>query len=151
MPGQSRTTIYVKERKTMYTMKPEYYTGIDLIDQEHARLFELAQETHDLLYDDLLQDKSDQIIHLVSELINYTKLHFAHEEAYQKSINYPYIKEHAAQHRQFEDSLLEIDLDEVENDFDSQNDTVEQLLDFLINWLTNHILKVDKNIKPGNP
>ena len=131
----------------MYEMKPEYYTGIEFIDKEHARLFELAQETHELLYDDLLQDKSDRIIHLVSELINYTKTHFAHEEEYQKSINYTYIKEHTAQHRQFEDSLLEIDLDEIEDDFDSQNDTVENLLEFLINWLINHIQKVDKFIK----
>lgn len=131
----------------MYTMKPEYYTGIEFIDKEHTRLFELAQETHDLLYDDLLQDKSDRIVHLVSELIDYTKVHFAHEEAYQKSINYAYIKEHAAQHRQFEDSLLEIDLDEIEHDFESQNDTVEQLLEFLINWLINHIQKVDMFIK----
>ena len=131
----------------MYEMKPEYYTGIEFIDKEHARLFELAQETHELLYDDLLQDKSDRIIHLVSELINYTKTHFAHEEEYQKSINYAYIEEHAAQHRQFEDSLLEIDLDEIEDDFDSQNDTVENLLEFLINWLINHIQKVDKFIK----
>mgnify|MGYP001094549909 FL=1 len=62
----------------MYTMKPEYYTGIEFIDKEHTRLFELAQETHDLLYNDLLQDKSDRIVHLVSELIDYTKVHFAH-------------------------------------------------------------------------
>ena len=41
----------------MYEMKPEYYTGIDFIDQEHTKLFELAQETHDLLYDDFLQDR----------------------------------------------------------------------------------------------
>ncbi len=132
----------------MYEMKPEYYTGIEFIDKEHARLFELARETHELLYDDLLQDKSDQIVHLVSELINYTKIHFSHEEAYQKSIHYPHIEAHAAQHRQFEDSLLEIDLDEIEHDFESQNDTVENLLDFLINWLINHIQKVDMYIKP---
>ena len=50
----------------MYTMKPEYYTGIEFVDKEHTRLFELAQETHDLLYNDLLQDKSDRIVHLVS-------------------------------------------------------------------------------------
>ena len=131
----------------MYTMKPEYYTGIEFVDKEHTRLFELAQETHDLLYNDLLQDKSDRIVHLVSELIDYTKVHFAHEEAYQKSTNYAYIKEHALQHRQFEDSLLEIDLDEIEHDFETQNDTVEQLLEFLINWLINHIQKVDMFIK----
>ncbi len=131
----------------MYEMKPEYYTGIEFIDKEHARLFELARETHDLLYDDLLQDKSDQIVHLVSELIDYTKTHFSHEEAYQKSIHYAHLEAHAAQHRQFEDSLLEIDLEEIEHDFGSQNDTVENILQFLINWLINHIQKVDMYIK----
>ena len=29
----------------MYEMKPEYYTGIEAIDQEHSRLFDMAQET----------------------------------------------------------------------------------------------------------
>ena len=32
----------------MYRMKPEYYTGVDLIDREHTRLFELADEIADL-------------------------------------------------------------------------------------------------------
>ena len=130
----------------MYTMKPEYYTGIEFIDKEHTRLFELAQETHDLLYNDLLQDKSDRIVHLVSELIDYTKVHFAHEEAYQKSINYAYIKEHALQHRQFEDRLSEIDLVSMSEDYDEQDETVQDLLDFLVDWLINHILRVDMTL-----
>ncbi len=126
----------------MYEMKPEYFTGVDFIDTEHARLFELAQETYDLLQD-TFQYKTDQIIALVSELIDYTRTHFSHEEAYQKEIQYPYIKEHAAQHRQFEDSLMQIDLDNLSDDFDEQNETIENILNFLINWLVNHILKVD--------
>lgn len=27
----------------MYEMKPEYYTGIEAIDQEHSRLFEIGR------------------------------------------------------------------------------------------------------------
>ena len=127
----------------MYEMKPEYYTGVDFIDQEHTRLFELAEETHELLYDSLLVDKSDKIVELISELINYTRTHFTHEEEYQKSIGYPHLQEHAAQHRAFEDKLMEFDFDRIENDFESQNETVEELLGFLANWLVNHILKVD--------
>ena len=60
----------------MYEMKPEYYTGIAAIDQEHTRLFELAQETHSLLTNDTLLDKADSLVHLISELINYTRTHF---------------------------------------------------------------------------
>lgn len=127
----------------MYEIKPEYLTGIELIDKEHTRLFELAEETYEVLQDEFSQDKAVRITHLVSELINYTRTHFSHEEAYQKSINYPYIAEHAAQHRQFEDSLASLDLDEIENDLEGQNEMVQNLLDFLNNWLINHILKVD--------
>lgn len=133
-------------RICMYEMKPEYYTGIDLIDREHTRLFELAQETHELLYDSLLVDKSDKIVELVSELIDYTRTHFAHEEEYQKSIHYPYIPQHAAQHRQFEDRLSEIDLSSMSEDFDEQDETVQDLLDFLVDWLINHILRVDMTL-----
>ena len=127
----------------MYEMKPEYYTGIEMIDQEHARLLKLAQETHDLLYNDFLQDKSDSLLHLISELINYTRTHFSHEEEYQKSIGYAELKQHAAQHRAFEERLMAVDLDALENDFERQNDAVESLLNFLVTWLVNHILEVD--------
>ena len=127
----------------MYEMKPEYYTGIAAIDQEHTRLFELAEETYQLLNDDFIQDKTDSLIHLISELINYTRTHFAHEEEYQRSINYAAIEDHMAMHRKFEDKLMEFDPDTLGNDFNSQNDTVEELLGFLTSWLVNHILKVD--------
>ncbi len=63
----------------MYEMKPEYYTGIKEIDQEHARLFELAQETHELLTDDMLLDKTDSLIHLISELSKYPRTRCAPE------------------------------------------------------------------------
>lgn len=127
----------------MYEMKPEYLTGIEFIDNEHTRLFELADETYNLLNDDITQDKTPEIVRLVSELIDYTRTHFSHEEEFQKSISYPYIAEHTAQHRQFEDSLAAIDLDALENNLEDQNETIENILEFLTNWLINHIKKVD--------
>ncbi len=127
----------------MYEMKPECYTGLEDIDAQHARLFELAQETHDLLDDNLLQDKTEELTHLISELIDYTKMHFAHEEAYQKSIGYPFADRHAIQHRQFEDKLMEFDFDSIGDDYNRQNEAIENLLEFLVSWLTTHILKVD--------
>ena len=127
----------------MYEMKPEYYTGIATIDQEHKRLFELAQETHDLLNDNLLHDKTQSLTSLISELIDYTTPHFAHEEAYLDSIQYAHIPAHVALHRKFEESLMEFDFDAIEEDPDSQDEIVEKLLDFLVTWLITHIMKVD--------
>ena len=33
----------------MFEMKPEYYIGIDMIDQEHKQLFDYASEAYELL------------------------------------------------------------------------------------------------------
>jgi len=127
----------------MYKMKPEYYTGIMSIDQEHARLFQLAEQTHDLLNNDILLDKADGLTSLLSDLIDYARTHFSHEETYMESIHYAQLEAHMAQHRQFEEKLLEFDLDSLVNDYNGQNAAVENLLDFLVNWLTDHIMKAD--------
>ena len=34
----------------MYEMKPEYYIGIDMIDEEHKQLFKYADEAYELLH-----------------------------------------------------------------------------------------------------
>ena len=127
----------------MYEMKPEYYTGIEAIDKEHERLFELAQETHELLNDNLLLDKTENLNYLISELINYTKIHFSHEETYLEQIRYGQIEAHKKQHREFENKLTAFDLDSAEDNFELQNETVQNLLSFLVNWLISHISKVD--------
>lgn len=127
----------------MYEMKPEYYTGIADIDKEHERLFELAQETDDLLNDGLLYDKADSLLRLISDLINYTQTHFSHEEAYMERIHYANREEHMKQHRKFEESLLKFDIEALEDDYDAQNDAVKKLLNFLVGWLVIHIQEVD--------
>ena len=41
----------------MYEMKPEYYIGIDMIDEEHKQLFKYADEAYELLHDEFTPDK----------------------------------------------------------------------------------------------
>ena len=36
----------------MFEMKPEYYIGIDMIDQEHKQLFDYANEAYELLQEE---------------------------------------------------------------------------------------------------
>lgn len=123
-----------------------YRTGIEQIDQEHEHLFEIVRETNDLIHNNLLHDKYDEIIHLINELKEYTRFHFADEEAYMESINYSGLDAQKRAHTAFVDRIMEIDIDTLDEIDDHQQEYLEELITFLAGWLTNHILKMDKAI-----
>lgn len=127
----------------MYEMKPEYFTGIDFIDQEHAKLFEIANQAYELLMDQYIPDKYDYIISVLQELKEYTKYHFEHEEQYMTSKGYMRLLSHKVDHADFIDKLDKIDLTSID---ENQKVTLLDLLDFLNDWLISHILKKDKLI-----
>lgn len=127
----------------MYEMKEEYLTGIESIDKQHRRLFEIAEETYQLMKNDLLHDKYDQIVELLKELRDYTKEHFAAEEAYMQQIGYKRMFTQKIQHRDFVDKLDAINLDDLD---ENQESVIYDLLSFLADWLVHHILENDKLI-----
>jgi hemerythrin len=127
----------------MYEMKPEYFTGIEFIDKEHSRLFEIANEAHELLTNQFIPDKYDYIVEVIQKLKDYTQYHFQHEEEYMDSIGYKRILSQKVAHNDFIDKLNELDLEQID---ENQKETLLDLLDFLNTWLVEHILKKDKMI-----
>ena len=127
----------------MYEMKEEYLTGIPQIDEEHRRLFEIAEETYQLQQEEFLVDKYDQIKAVLQKLKDYTAMHFQHEEAYMESINYKKMFTQKIQHQEFIDKIEEIDLSDLDADSDA---AITEILKFLTDWLVNHILENDKQI-----
>lgn len=127
----------------MYEMKDEYLTGIEFIDNEHRRLFEIANEVYELSVNEFIADKYDNIKDVLRELREYTKLHFTHEEEYMKSINYKKMFSQIIEHREFVDKLDELDIDSLDENSDEM---ISEILEFLTNWLVNHILYNDKQI-----
>ena len=123
-----------------------FKTGIDLVDNEHKRLFEIIHDTNDLIHEELLHDKYDEIMRLLTELREYTEFHFGDEEALMERIHYPEIAAQKRAHSAFVARLVEIDLSELESLDDNQQDYLLELIDFLLSWLTNHILACDKRI-----
>ena len=52
----------------MFEMKPEYYIGIKMIDEQHKQLFKYADEAYELLNDEFTPDKYDRVDILLEKL-----------------------------------------------------------------------------------
>ncbi len=126
-----------------YEFTKDYHTGIDFIDEEHAKLFEIANRAYDLLTNQFVTDKYDAIVAVLEELRDYTKYHFNHEEEYMKSINYPKRFSQLHQHTQFISKLESYNLKEIDV---NQQEGLLEILDFLALWLQSHIKGMDKKI-----
>ncbi len=133
----------VWEEKEEYTYSAQYSTGITFIDEEHKELFRIIGEVHRAIVHDYVHDKYDEIVRLLEELKNYTKFHFGDEEEYMAAIHYEGLEAQKKAHDAFISRLEEMDLEYVD---DNQQKTLEELLEFLVGWLVNHILHMDKKI-----
>lgn len=132
-----------EESKDPFAFTDEYRTGVEIIDEEHAELFRIIKRANDLITEELLHDKYDEIMSVIDELRNYTIKHFADEEEYMISINYEGLATQRKTHEMFVDKLNDINLDDLD---DNQQQYLIELVDFLLMWLVNHILKMDKKI-----
>lgn len=126
----------------MYEMKPEYFIGVELIDEEHKQLFAYANEAYELLHEEFTPDKYDNIADILDKLREYTKKHFADEEAYMESIQYKRLFTQKIQHQEFIDKLDELDLEHLGEE-KNQDEQIAEILNFLTDWLVKHILNVD--------
>lgn len=129
-----------------FAFTDKYKTGIELVDDEHAHLFEIIRDTNDLIHAELLHDKYDEIMRLLAELKNYTEFHFHDEEMLMERIHYPELEAQKRAHSAFVGRLVEIDLSELDDMDNNQQEYLLDLIQFLLGWLSNHILGADKKI-----
>jgi hemerythrin len=123
--------------------KESYRLGIDEIDDQHKKLFEIANRAYELLKNDFVTDKYDRIVSIIEELKDYTVYHFSFEENYMASINYRKLLSHKVIHDDFIAKISEVDLDNVD---ENQDEYLMGILDFVVEWIEQHILGTDKLI-----
>ncbi len=114
-----------------------YVLGDEKIDSEHKKLFKIAQKIKHNKDSINLKDS-------IKELVNYTKVHFAHEELYMKDVQYVKLAEHKKIHRDIVSNLQNI----IKN-FDPNNSEkiYNNILDFVKNGLVLHIMIEDKKVQ----
>lgn len=135
-----------KEKNDMFAFTDKYKTGIEMVDDEHRRLFEIIAETKDVIDSEFLADKYDHIMNLLDQLREYTEFHFKDEEVLMEKIGYPGLEVQKRAHAAFVERLVEIDFKDLDNMDDNQQEYLLELIQFLVSWLSNHILGEDKKI-----
>ena len=114
---------------------PEYMIGIKTIDEQHKVLVEIIND----LYIGFGKNDQRRMKKIIAKLVDYTEYHFGQEEIYFTKINYSDTKNHLSQHRTFVKKVKEFD-----KEVQSGRTTVSfDIIEFLKNWLVNHILKTD--------
>jgi len=127
----------------MVKWKADYEVGVKLIDEQHEKLFEIADCAYKLLTNDFILDKYDRITEILGELKEYTIFHFKSEEEYMLSVGYKKFLSHKVIHEDFIKSIDNIDLHEIDL---NQDESVKKILEFVVDWIDKHILNEDKFI-----
>jgi len=125
----------------IFIWNDSYKTGIDQIDEQHKKLVDILNALNEAI---TLEGNHQAVITLLDELIDYTQYHFTSEEEFMQSHEYDNIayQEHQQTHQQFVAQIKQAQQD-CHNNPEKASD---ELLDFLVQWLVNHILLTDKQM-----
>ncbi len=117
--------------------KEEYSVGIDHIDQDHKKLLSLLNR-FTTAYDYAMTESFEK--DALEDLVNYTKYHFEREESLMQQYDYPDFDAHQQQHREMIKQVEHF----VELYNEKGHDALNEISDFLTQWLINHINGTDK-------
>ena len=114
----------------------ELSVGIEEIDEQHKVLVNLINKMHTAIEE---HHGSDVVSEILSELADYTKIHFAVEESLMRILDYPGYEDHKVIHDELLDNVLEL---QKKVAFGKTAISFE-LMHFLKSWLSKHIMEED--------
>lgn len=128
-------------KELLITWTEEYNIDGAIIDSQHQKLISLINR----LYKSFSEGKAnDEIGKIIDELIDYTVFHFSTEEEFFDRVNYIDKDVHIAQHNDFINKTKLFN----EKFMNREDDLSYDIMDFLRDWLQNHILGSDKKYVP---
>jgi hemerythrin len=125
----------------LMTWNSKLSVGIEKMDEQHHVLFEILNDLHGAM---MKGDAQRMTASLLKSLVEYTRTHFTAEEGLMVRTSYPGIEEHRVQHR-----ALMKQVESYADRFERGEITLNlHLLNFLRDWLTNHIQRMDHEYGP---
>lgn len=120
----------------------KYSIGIDSIDEQHKELIALINKLNIAMAHG---EAASVVASIFEGLANYTKVHFAYEEALFKKHGYPQSTEHLKEHQQL---IKRVEQFKFEFEQDLSGAVSLELIQFMTHWLLDHILKSDRDYSP---
>lgn len=115
--------------------------GIKVFDEQHKRLVSMINELHEAM-------KTGRGKHVLNDILRkmeeYAKTHFTSEEVIMKKYGFPGYWEHKREHEAFIAKVREF-----RTKYEKGELTLTfEVMNFLKNWLINHIMGTDKKYGP---
>lgn len=131
----------MKKVRNLVEWSEELSVGIQEIDEQHKILVDLLNQLYGAI---ITRTDSSVIGDILDELTEYTIIHFAVEESLMRILDYPDYVEHKKQHEELANQVVDL-----KNKFKKNEVSIGmEMLNFLRNWLTKHILVEDKRYAP---
>ena len=117
--------------------KEELSVNVKMFDDQHKKLISLLNS----IYDAMKKGEGKKVMgSVLDELVDYTKNHFSAEERTMTQFKFPGYEKHLKEHKDLTAQVL---------DFQAKYKNgaaliSSELLQFLKDWLLNHIMKTDK-------
>lgn len=120
----------------LFDWDDSFSVGIEMIDKQHMILVRAIN----LLDMAVRANSSDKLLSAIFEtLADYTNVHFGYEEELFDIYGYPGTETHKRQHADLLGKVLDL-----KRDWEAGNAEIgQEVLDFLVDWLKNHILGSD--------
>ncbi len=121
----------------LFVWKDQYSVNVKEVDNQHKMLVDTLNELHEAM----LTRKSNEIIAgIIKGMVDYAGYHFSFEEKYMKMYNFPGYAAHKKEHDEFVGKVT---------DFQQKHQAGQlmlsmEVMNFLKNWLANHIMGTDK-------
>ena len=115
----------------------KYSVGVEEIDNQHKHMFSVINELLDAISNN---NPEEHLGHIIESLVKYKIFHFETEEKYFDQFNFDGAEEHRIKHQEFNKKLGEL-----KEEFPEYNiEFAFKLIDFLEDWLINHLMVVDQ-------
>lgn len=125
----------------LFEWKDYYEVKIAEIDKQHHLLVDMLNELYESMRDKKAREELEGILKSLSD---YAGIHFSYEEQLMKQYNYPGFFDHKREHDGFKSKVGEFLVKHKEGKLTLSI----EVMNFLKDWLKNHIMGVDKRYSP---